>query len=559
MGFISRLVNEAKADLGDPRQVYQDSARFWRQSFGTDKETSNKPNTVPGGSWGRSAVFSGSGSTKRLLETLRSSAPGGWSDSRQEQSAHFLGIAYVAIHRICTQLRQAEFQVFKKDEHHPDGKRPVTPYDPPEKGLHVAPYDLVKLLERPNRQDSFGRLMYRWGQQKFLTGSALTWMVPNKFGVPMELYSIPTAIAIPQPITNPDYPEGAYRIQPVYPYGPFGNYPSPSSAVGALVPAQWMLRFQYPHPILRYEGYSPLTGLRLHLDEIESMDRSRWYRMKRTIRPNGILNFTELEGSQPLPEDEIARIHAEFENNWQGPENIGRLIVGTPGAELDIREGGDEEVDYYNGWDQLVSFAMGGFGITKEAAGMLNGASYAGLFASLKQLHLVTLDPETDDIAADLTMHLAPHFGEDLIVEVRCKRIDDHDLVFTKIDKGIQARAITKNMVLKLLDLPMTKEPWGEEIAGMEPMTLPMGAMVPPNAMVNQMGQPIAAPPPQDGTGNASTPGGEWGPEEGVQAEPEEMDQSRPEPGILGDAAIDLRGRVRKHLCLNGNGRSRRW
>src|SRR5260370_35899679 len=107
-----------------------------------------------------------------------------------------------------------------------------------------------------------------------LMGKALTWMVPNKLKTPMELYSIPTAIAIPQPAINPDFPDGYYRIQPIYPYGPFSSYPTPATAVGAPIPAQWMLRVKYPHPLLRYDGYSPMTVLRLQQDEIESIDRS---------------------------------------------------------------------------------------------------------------------------------------------------------------------------------------------------------------------------------------------------------------------------------------------
>ncbi len=549
MGFLAQL---AKANTIS--QARNESQANWRAVFGEDKEEpQRKPQVTPGGSWGRSAINSPV-ATKRLLESLRSMAPGGWSDNRFEQTAEFTGIAYVAIHRLCTQLRQAEFQVFKRDEQHPDGKRPVTKYDPPDNGRFVRPYDLVELLQRPNKQDSFGKIMYRWGQQKFLTGTALTWMVPNRLGTPMELYCIPTATAIPQPTINPDYPDGYYRIQPIYPYGPFSNYPTPNSAVGAAIPAQWMLRFQYPHPLLRYEGFSPMTGLRLHLDEVNMIDRSRWYKAKKIIRPNAILDFSEMEGSQPLPDAEIDRIKAEYESAHMGPDNVGNLIVGTPGAKLDLAQGGDEDLDFQNGWEQLVSFAMGGFGITKEAAGMLNGASYAGLFASLKQLHLTTLDPECDDLGSDLSRDLAPFFGDDLVIEVRCKRIDDHDLIFTKIDKGILAKCLTKNMVLKMLDLPMTREPWGEEMAGMDPMQM----------MQEQGGMPGQGPPmpqqgpPGQGMGQGP-PGGEWGPMQGAQAEPTQMDQSRMEPGPMANGGMDIRSPRNGRSVGLVNGRQGGW
>lgn len=469
MGFISEY--KSTLNRGKQHSIFPgaDASRaVWQEIFGaTNKERgSQKPVVnVPGGSYGRGMV-STAASYARLLEAMRSMAPGGWSDDRWEQTKHFVGIAYVAIHRICTQFQQAEFQVFKKDPHLPEGKRPITRDDPPDPGFDIPPYKLVEVLEKPNKQDSFGKLMYRWFQQKYLTGTALTWLIPNALGTPMELYCVPTAIAIPQPAVNPDYPDGYYRIQPVYPYGPFSSYPTPASAVGAAIPAQWMLRFQYPHPLLRYEGYSPLTGLRLHLDEVESIDRSRWYTMKRASRPDAVLNMDEMEGAQPLPESEIERIRAEFENTFQGPENHGRLYVATPGARLEPWGAIPADMEYQAGWEQLVSFAMGGFGITKPAAGMIEDASYATLFATLKQLHLITLDPECADIGSELTRHLAPYFGQDLIIDVRCKRIDDHDLKNTKLQLAIQAKAIKKNTLLRELELPPTEEAWGEDMCG---------------------------------------------------------------------------------------------
>ena len=382
MGFISDLIDRTKAFPGRDQ-----GESLWRQVFGEDKEDTRRlvrPPT-PGGSWGRSNI-AGSAAYKRLLQAMRSMAPGGWSDDRWEQSKHYVGITYVASHRTGEQMAQAEFNVFQKDEHAPKGKIPV------KKG-HPG-YKLVELLEKPNNDDSFGDWLYRINQQMDLTGMGLTWMVPNKLGIPFELYSIPTAIAIPQPAINPEFPDGYYRIQPIYPYGPFSSYPTPSTAVGAPIPAEWMMRFKFPHPFLRYDGYAPLTALRLHLDEIESMDRSRWYSMKRVLNPSGVLNFEESEGMDPLPTEEIERIRTEFENEWQGAENTGRLFVATPGAKLEPWGAPPRDMEYHQGWDQLVSFVLAGMGITKPAAGMVEDSSYSTLFATLKQFHLLTLQPK---------------------------------------------------------------------------------------------------------------------------------------------------------------------
>lgn len=534
-----RLRSNAKAVL----PAADRSRSLWRQMFSaTSKEDGIKPDPVASNSWTRSIV--GDESTKRLLQALRSRAPGGWTDDRWEQSRHFYGIPYVAIHRIGTQLQQAEFQVFVKDDTHPDGKRPISPNDPPHGNRQVKPYDLVKLLGRPNKQDSFGKLMYRWNQQLRLTGTALTWMVPNMLGVPMELYCVPTATAVPQPASNPDYPEGFYRIQPLYPYGPFSSYPAPATAVGAPIPAQWMLRFLYPHPLLRYEGFSPLSGLRQHIDQHEAMDRSRWYNMKRTFRPSAVLNMDGMDGATPLPEPEIERIRAEFESSQMGPENVGNLFVATPGAKLEEWGSRPVDMDYGSSWDQVGSFILGGgFGITKPAAGMIEDSSYSTLFATLKQLNLLTLDPDCSDIASELTHHLAPFFGDDLIIEIRCRRIDDHDVKRAKLETLVQAKAITKNELRKELEMPLTDKKWGDEIAGTEEAQEMPGA------------------------GQAPGPAGISGQSEQIDEAkdgPAPVANSRPRPDSLGTGALGPRAkamkikrksmyrRVTEEVCKNG-------
>lgn len=556
MGVISDLARGGKS-LGLAREAVERGRSLWRQAFeGTSKEEafSRFPRVRDRNSWTRGVVAEPA-AYKRLLQAMRSMAPGGWSDDRWEQTKHENGIVFAAIHRKGEQLSMSEFQVFKRDLRHPDGKRPITPDDPPEGGRAITPYKLVELLEKPNDDDGFGELMYQWQQQMDLTGMALTWMVPNKLGVPHELYSIPTAIAIPQPAINPDYPDGYYRIQPIYPYGPFSSYPTPATAVGAPIPAQWMLRFKYPHPLLRYDGYSPLTALKLHIDEIEAMDRSRWYTMQRLISPSAVLNFREMDGMEPLPEAEIERIRSEFEANFQGPENSGRLFVSAPGSELQIQQARLHDLEFKEGWDQLVSFTLGaGFGISRPAAGMVDTSSYSILFATLKQLHLVTLDPFCRRVARYLTRHLAPFFGDDLIVEVKAPRIDDHDVKNAALTLLMQAKALTKDEMRQHLDFAMSQQSWGKEMAGSEsqqPGMMPgMGGGPAPAAAGASMEMPPPVASGQGQVGQAHLPPNMNPAElEGSRMEPPEVFNSRPQPGKLGRGAL---GRRKELVATNG-------
>lgn len=522
MGFISDLAKSAQTTST------KDSQGHWREIFGNathkeERSSSRSRLTHPSST----VTASQDNAIKRLLEMMRSRSPGGWTDDRWEQSKHFVGIAYVAIHRQNELLSQAEFQVMEKDDNHPDGERAAR--SPEAKGL-------IRLLERPNPEDNFGDLLTNWNLQQDLTGSAMTWVVPNRLGVPYEMYPIPTALCQPQPVLNPQFPDGYWRIQPVHPYGQFSSYSSPSTAVGAAIDAKWMMRFKYTHPLYRYDGYAPLTALKLHLDEIESMDRSRWYTMKKTFRPNVVLQMEEMEGATGLPEPEIERIRAEFEANFQGAENAGKLLVAPPGGRLEEFGTRPVDMDYQSGWDQLVSFALGGLGITKPAAGMVEDAAYANLFASLKQLYWLTLNPKVDRIAAKLTRFLAPYFGDNLIIKIRCKRIDDHELISSKIADGQRAKCIKKNEVRKMLDLPVTKEPWGEDIAG-DPS---------PNEKAQQEQQQ------QQMGGGSPPPGGDVGtPDPGMVpiTDVDPAEKERPTPGTLNQGSLGPR---MKKLQVNG-------
>lgn len=94
MGFISSYATKSGIhkdrqllEIGEsPRSVHQavDIGRTrWRDVFGTNKEDSNKQERrenrpVPGGSFARSSL-STSAAVSRLVQSLRSDSPGGWS------------------------------------------------------------------------------------------------------------------------------------------------------------------------------------------------------------------------------------------------------------------------------------------------------------------------------------------------------------------------------------------------------------------------------------------------------------------------------------------------
>ena len=244
-----------------------------------------------------------------------------------------------------------------------------------------------------------------------------------------------------------------------------------------------------------------------------------------------------------MVEEEIERIVTEFENNNQSPENAGKLFVSMPGARLDPWGGKPSDMDYQGGWEQLVGFVLGaGFGITRPAAGMIEDSSYSTLFATLKQLYWLTLDPKCARIAAKLTRHLAPFFGDNLVVEIRCRRIDDHQIRNERLGVLMQGLAITKNELRMEMEMHVTQEVWGNDIATMPPPPPP--PMVDPatGQMIDPMtGQPLPMPQGQGPTNEQLQAAAQNGQDPQLPPEDPEMTNSRPGPGSLGVGALGPR------------------
>jgi phage portal protein BeeE len=395
--------------------------------------------------------------TLKLLEAFRSNAPGGWSDNRMEQARHFVSTAYICIRTLCEQAAGATVKIFQRDDSHPEGKRQCHYYEDP-----------MKLMFDPNPEDTLGELLYQTMLQMELTGSSLLWKVPDWFGKPRELYNVPTATATPLPPTQPMYPYGAYRVQPFYPFGPFSTYPSMLTAVGAVIPGEHICRVKNPHPILRYDGYATSTAIRYEEDSLEAINRSRLQGMLRGVDPTAMVTF-DPEVENPTPE-EIIRIREEFAQMFAGPENAGRALILMPGTKVAPYSLSPKEMGWPDSFAQLTAFVSAAYGVTKPVAGMNEEASYAQLYAAIKQFHVLSLCPRLNRIGGGWSKRLImPGYGPDYWMEIHPQKIDDEDILKAKLDALARGGSITNNELRVAFGFPLTKEEWGEWRVGKDP------------------------------------------------------------------------------------------
>ena len=168
---------------------------------------------------------------------------------------------------------------------------------------------------------------------------------------------------------------------------------------------------------------------------------------------------------------------------------------------------------------------------------MVEDAAYATLFATLKQLYWITLQPFCDYIAAMLTRQLAKFFGDDLIIEIRCKRIDDHEITFQGVDRLLSMRGFPAKViryVMERLEMPLDEKMIEEQLSQPEQ---------PPGMEQGMGGMPQDAGEAPLTNGEVAQGGEEQGnpeldenllwQEEEPDEEDEETERQRPNPGTL--------------------------
>lgn len=387
---------------------------------------------------------------RALAHTLQSRAPGQPTDNRLEQSQHLVGVTYVAIKVLSDQAAGCDVNVYKlkagaKDGADQDAREPL-PYGHP----------LCSLVRKPNNKETGGMQRRRIVQQLCLTGSAIQWCLSDTDGLPRQTWVIPTGTCYPVQASSV-WPEGAYRINPWLSSGAFAYMPLPQGPGGAIIPSDEIIRTDLPHPLVQYDAYSPLSACSLQLDSLESVERSRTYGMKQSIRPSAIL---AMDKGEVFPDQaELDRIKQEFNSKHGGEHNMGRVVVTQAGT-LQPWNGDHSGMGWEAAWSQLCDFVLSVFGVTKSLAFMAEDTSYAALYASIKQFNLLSMSPLLSLVGDTLNVQLVwPRFGEDHFVELTPKKIDDEDLQLRRVQVGIGCGAFEVNELRTMWGYET--KPWG--------------------------------------------------------------------------------------------------
>lgn len=404
-----------------------------------------------------------------FLSYERAPPPAAWTDNRLAQSQHFTGSIYLALNAVLEAMSSAVAvcERRKRRDRTTFGSgavsvvKAVDPHGGAGNDEDYAPvhdHPIAEILHRPNPHDSFGSLlgymMLQWG----LTGCGPLWLVPGlEHGRPVELYPLVEALMQPAYAPSLQYPEGAWRVTPYYPTGTGWTYGTLGSRMlsSTLLPGTEVRKVFSPHPLLRNDGYSPLTACGIQLDVMEAIDLSR--------------HSAFMQGSQlgtvvyvpGLSEDANATVAAGFRERYSGPQNARKVgvVSSPPGStgEFKIEQMGESprEMDYQGSWEQAVNFVHAVFGVPPAVSGLKAVSGYAEFYAGQVQLHY-RLCQRTKVFGDFFTLHLARPWEKrpgDYRVKVRVpKPRNDDEYVRNMFALGAQG-ACTVNEQRAAVDL----------------------------------------------------------------------------------------------------------
>ena len=362
-----------------------------------------------------------------LLSTLRSGAPGQWSQNVFELSRHFKSAAYLAVNTLAKHAMDSAFSLYERtdDPDAPNGEVELPWYDP-----------ACRLFEDPNPVDTFSDLMYQTVQQLSITGMALTWCPPTDANdEPAEMYSLPTANCWPLPI-SPMYPQGAYRVLP-YPFGLLAA-PVGQIASGAVIPAEQIVRVKNNHPYLRYDGYAVMTAIGQSIDTLEAIDQSRFATMSQGCEQSLAMSSTSPMSQDPSEED-IKRFRKQLEVLYAGPKNAGKIFFPPTGWDLKQISTTPKDMAWQDGWSQVLDFILASFGVPKAVAGLQDSLSYATLYSSLRAFCLFSLGPIVRQIARGWNKGIVwPSWGKEIGLRITAPEFKDETLEETKFQNDLK-------------------------------------------------------------------------------------------------------------------------
>ncbi|MDE2099675.1 MAG: phage portal protein [Patescibacteria group bacterium] len=269
---------------------------------------------------------------------------------------------------------------------------------------------LRRLVMNPNPVDTWFDLSYETFMYRGLTGVSYLWAPKNSYGLPCELWCIPSHWVYPRTGAGQYVPfnhEHADELVWDYEIRPWG-YPGYAGVLH--FPPDEVIVQRAKHPLSKIDGYSKLAAGAQVIDLEEATTQSQWSQMINQAQPGMIVKLPP--GYEDPDDSEIARIEAKFFARVQGAFNYGRPMFAPSGADVMPWGYNPTDMAYQSGQDQARDRVLALWKVPKSAIGMAEGMTYGSIMATLGQICVFGINPELTASGLTTTKFLASKFDE---------------------------------------------------------------------------------------------------------------------------------------------------
>lgn len=284
-------------------------------------------------------------------------SPAEWLINRNEFVQHYKGSVYMAVGAIARKIAMQSANVGVV-RHLKSGTKieDVSPNHP-----------LVRLFEEVNPQMTQYDLWFSTMVWRLTTGDAFWWKARNGFGLPAELWPMPSqwVHAIPSP---KKYIAG-WLVK-----GVFGE--------DAIFPEKDMIHLKEFAPDWsgtgRFYGLPPMAAAATAIDLEEAMYK-RLHSEFKNFAPPGL----HYETDETLEQSQLEEIFAQILNMHSMAEQAGTPIISHAGLKASEFRASIREMDYQASLDATTEHILAIFGVPKAVLGLVKDANRANMEASL--------------------------------------------------------------------------------------------------------------------------------------------------------------------------------
>ncbi len=267
-------------------------------------------------------------------------------------------------------------------------------------------HPLSQLLWHVNPEDTWSEFLAETLLFLNLTGRFYWWAIPNGLrsalpgiNLPAQLWVIPT-----QWVSEFRTKSGQMRFYRVVPDGDMGRKED--------IPPQDVIKGKWTSPMSKTMGHSPLSAAPMWVDNVESIEKSRWHSFRNGANPDWLVMLNE---SYAHPTEEVIdKIKQKFLQRSSGTHRAGEPIVVPPGVTLQPATNKPREMDYGTSGDATRDQSLALHGTPKTVAGITTDVNRATVEGANLIFCEVTINPQLRLVAGVLTEKLAPRYGADI-------------------------------------------------------------------------------------------------------------------------------------------------